>query len=107
MPTLANLKNRCLDFVQVDVYPVVAAKQQNVAMNLGRYWQANSTHNDLQPGRWQFAVSAMKDGIESDLGQPLLVESPARPGGLRTVAIQFSMVLTNWNDIGFFKLSIP
>lgn len=29
----------------MDVYPIVAAKQQNVAMNRDRYWQANATHS--------------------------------------------------------------
>lgn len=62
---------------------------------------------DLRPGRWQFGVTATKDGLESGLSEVLNVEIPKTPGPIRTVVVQWSTNLTNWQDVGFFKLRIP
>jgi len=59
------------------------------------------------PDQWQFGVTAMKDGIESDLSNLLLVEVPEPPKNLRIIALQFSGTLSNFYDVGFFKLRIP
>lgn len=62
---------------------------------------------DLRPGRWQFGVTATKDGLESAMSEVLNVEIPKTPGLMRTVVVQWSTNLTNWQDVGYFKLRIP
>lgn len=62
---------------------------------------------DLLPGpRYSFAVTAFKGGVESDWSNILQLEVPQKPDGLRVV-VQQSFSLTNWHDVGFFKLIIP
>lgn len=62
---------------------------------------------DLKQGKWYFAVLAMKDGISSDFSNIVIVEVPYASGSFRTVVLQFSGTLTNFYDVGFFKLRIP
>jgi len=61
----------------------------------------------LQPGQWSFTVTAQKDGLESDPSNLLMVEVPQAPARMRTVAIQYSGALTNFCDVGFFRLRLP
>lgn len=61
---------------------------------------------DLRPGRWQFGVTATKDGLESGMSEILNVEIPKTPDSMRVV-VQWSPNLTNWQDVGYFKLRIP
>ena len=49
----------------------------------------------------------MKDGISSDFSNIVIVEVPYASGSFRTVVLQFSGTLTNFYDVGFFKLRIP
>lgn len=44
-----------------------------------------ATVTTLRAAQWQFAVTAMKDGVESDLSAILPVEIPLPPGGVRIV----------------------
>lgn len=44
-----------------------------------------ATITTLRAAQWQFAISAMKDGVESDLSNILPVEIPLPPGGIRIV----------------------
>ena len=61
----------------------------------------------IQPGRWSFAATAMMDGIESDLSNVVNVEVPLSPRNMRTVVVQYSGTLTNFYDVGFFRLRLP
>lgn len=72
----------------------------NVGTNL------TCTIEGLDPGRWYFAATAMKDGLESDISNVIEVEVPAPPANMRTVIVQYSGTLTNFQDVGFFRLRI-
>jgi hypothetical protein len=73
----------------------------NVGTNLTASLEA------LQPGQWSFVVTAQKEGIESDPSNVVIVETPDPPARLRTIAIQYSGSLTNFVDVGFFRLRLP
>jgi hypothetical protein len=63
---------------------------------------------DLAGGHWYFAVTAALGVVESRPTEALPVEVPEEPeGGMRLIAIQHSINLTNWVDVGFFRLRIP
>jgi len=66
-----------------------------------------ATVSDLTPGVWQFSVTAMRDGAQSDFCNILTIEIPEPPARMRTVILQFSGTLTNFFDVGFFKLRLP
>lgn len=61
----------------------------------------------LKPGRYWFTVTAMRDGVESDPSNVVTVEAPEPPENMRTLVIQYSGTISNWTDVGFFKLRIP
>ncbi len=75
--------------------------QLNVGTNL------TCSVRELKQGTWYFAVVAMKDGISSDFSNIVIAEVPYASGSFRTVVLQFSGTLTNFYDVGFFKLRIP
>jgi hypothetical protein len=56
-----------------------------------------ATVEALQSGQWSFTVTAMKDGLESDPSNVLLVEVPQPPARMRTVVVQYSGTL-NFQD---------
>jgi len=56
---------------------------------------------------WNLGVSDQAGGVQSDLSNILIVQVPAAPAALRTVAIQYGITLTNFADAGFFRLRIP
>jgi hypothetical protein len=67
-----------------------------------------ATVQDLQPdAKWLFAVTAQVGGLESDFSNVLTVQVPTAPKNMRTVILQYSNTLTNWQDVGFFKLRLP
>lgn len=68
--------------------------------------QNKITLYDIAPGIWTFAVTCQKDGLESSFCTPLVVEVPQPPVGLRTVVIENTINLTNWNNVGYFRLKI-
>lgn len=78
-----------------------AVVRLNVGTNL------TATVSDLMPATWYFAATANLPGIESDLSNVLVVEVPKPPDRMRTVVLQFSGSLTNFSDVGFFKLRLP
>lgn len=78
-----------------------AVVQLNVGTNL------TGTIEGLVPEEWSFTVTAMRDGIESDPSNVLIVEVPQPPARMRTVAVQYSGTLTNFYDVGFFRLRLP
>jgi hypothetical protein len=65
------------------------------------------TVSEIVAGRWWFAATAWKDGIESLPSNVLQVEVPRPPANMRTVVVQYSGTLTNFYDVGFFKLRLP
>lgn len=54
-----------------------------------------------------FVVTAMKNGIQSDPSNQLIIEVPVEPAGARVVVIEYGITLTNFVDTGFFRLRIP
>lgn len=75
------------------------------------------TVDNVKPGVWHFMATAYapmtnSDNtvvmIESDPSEELLVDVPAPPTNLMTVAVQWigTLASTNWQDIGFFRLKI-
>lgn len=79
----------------------------NAVVRVDTGTNTTATIEALNPGRWWFAATAMKDGIESDASNVLGVEVPAAPTGTRTVVIQYSTNLTNFSNVGYFRLKIP
>lgn len=65
-----------------------------------------ATVENLKAGQWTFAVTAMGGGIES-APTTLAVEVPKEPARMRTVVVQYSGTLTNFYDVGFFRLRLP
>jgi len=61
---------------------------------------------DLSPGMWWFGAKAVAGGAESKLSNVVAVEVPKPPAQMRTIAVQYSYTLTNFYDLGFFKLRI-
>lgn len=74
----------------------------NVGTNL------TATAEGLTPGIWTFAASCqISPGIVSDRTPPLVVEVPQPPTLMRTIVVQYSGTLSNFADVGFFRLRIP
>lgn len=61
---------------------------------------------NLAPGQWSFAVTAVKAGVESPPSNILPVEVPPAPVNLRTVVLQYGATVTNLTDMGYFRLRI-
>lgn len=61
----------------------------------------------LAAGRWWFVVTAVGEGMESDPSNTVTVEVPEPPKNMRTVILQFSGTLSNFYDVGFFRLRLP
>lgn len=75
-----------------------------VRLSVGTNLTASIT--DIKAGQWTFAATAIKDGIESS-PVLLLAEVPKAPDRMRTVVVQYSGTLTNFYDVGFFRLRLP
>ena len=73
----------------------------NVGTNL------TATVERITAGQWSFAATAMKDGLESDPSNILIADVPQPPARMRTVVVQYSGTLTNFYDVGFFRLRLP
>jgi len=63
-----------------------------------------ATIEGIVEGAWSFAATAVKDGVESDLSNVVVTEIPSAPGTMRTVVLQYSATITNWMDVGFFRV---
>lgn len=59
------------------------------------------------PARWYFVATANLGGIQSDPSNMLIVDVPAAAKNMRTIAVQYSVTVTNFSDVGFFRLRIP
>jgi hypothetical protein len=59
-------------------------------------------------GHWWFAVADRDtNGLQSLLSNVLQIEVPKPPLNMRTVVLQYSGTLSNFYDVGFFKLRLP
>lgn len=85
---------------------ITAANKTNclAKINVGTNLTATA---DITDGKWYFAATATGDGLESLFSNVLLVEVPKSPTNMRTVILQYSTTLSNFSDIGFFKVKIP
>lgn len=81
--------------------PDSGAVRLNVGTNL------TATIADLAEGYWSFAATAEMDGLESELSNIVHVQVPAPPANMRTVILQYSGTLSNFQDAVFFKLKLP
>jgi hypothetical protein len=62
---------------------------------------------DIAPGRWWFTVTAVSAvGLESAPVPSLLLDVPAMEGQMRLLIIQHGATITNFTDIGVFRLRI-
>jgi len=78
-----------------------SAARINVGTNL------TATVQDLVPGQWLFAVTCQANGVESDFSNIVIVQVPVAPANMRVVVVQYSGTLTNFYDVGFFRLRLP
>lgn len=68
----------------------------------------NASVSDIAPLTWYFAATAVKtNGTQSPYSNELIEEVPQPPANMRTVVLQYSGTLTNFYDVGFFKLRLP
>lgn len=59
------------------------------------------------PLTWQFAVTAVKGGVQSDPSNVVIAQVPLTPANARVVAVQYlELDTTNATDVGFFRLRI-
>jgi hypothetical protein len=66
------------------------------------------TVSNLSAYRWYFvATAATVEGIESLPSNEVQCEVPKAPANMRTVVLQYGNTLTNFYDVGFFKLRLP
>lgn len=79
--------------------------QSATVLNVGT--NLTATAESLTPGQWEFKVACASDGVWSDWSTPLIVEIAGPPTRLRTVVLQYSGTLSNFYDVGFFKLRLP
>lgn len=77
-----------------------AAARLNVGTNLTASIEA------MNPGTYWLAVTAQKAGIESLPSNILVISVPQPPANMRTVVVQFSATLTNFTDLGFFRIRL-
>jgi hypothetical protein len=66
-----------------------------------------ATVTDLSAGNWWFVATAWAGGVESLPSNVLQVQVPTPPANMRTVVLQYSGTLSNFYDVGFFKLRLP
>jgi hypothetical protein len=67
-----------------------------------------ATIQNIASGQWYFAATARDtNGVESLLSNVLPYEIPKPPANMRTVILQYSGSVTNFQDVGFFKLRFP
>lgn len=95
-------------------YILYAGTNSITATNLSSYTMRISVGTNLTarveslaPGQWFFAATAQAGGIESAPSNILAVEVPPAPQRMRTMVVQYSGTLTNFYDVGFFRLKLP
>ena len=59
------------------------------------------------PTVWYFVATAQANGIQSDPSNQLVVQVPVAPANARMMAVQYAELnITNWTDVGFFRIRI-
>lgn len=77
-------------------------------INLPAGTNLTATISDLLAAHWWFAAASRDtNGVQSLLSNVLQVEVPKPPLNMRTVVLQYSGTLSNFYDVGFFKLRLP
>src|SRR5687768_6424842 len=77
-----------------------------VSINAGT--NKTATIIDLIPGIWTFnAKAVMTNGVSSGPSSSVAVEVPPAPTNMRTIALQYSATVSNFVDVGFFKVRFP
>lgn len=56
---------------------------------------------------WYFVCVAQAGGLTSDNSNMVIAQTPLPPPNMRTVVVQYVATLTNFSDVGFFRLRIP
>lgn len=56
---------------------------------------------------WYFVCVAQAGGLTSENSNMVIAQTPLPPASMRTVAVQYGATLTNFSDVGFFRLRIP
>ena len=88
----------------------------NVLSNTNTVWSVRAdvgtnrtaTITGIASGQWYFAAAARDtNGVEGQLSIVLPYEIPLPPANLRTVVLQYSGSLSNFQDLLFFKLRVP
>jgi hypothetical protein len=79
----------------------------NYCVKLSVGTNLTATVQDPVPGRWWFAATAVAGGLESDLSNVVIAEIPPAPPNMRTIFVQYGGTLTNFYDVGFFRLRLP
>ena len=85
---------------------LTATNLQTATVKLAAGTNFTATVDGMQSGAWHFYATAVVGNIESPPGAELIIQVPARPGNMRTVAMQWNATVsgTNWLDVGFFRL---
>lgn len=65
------------------------------------------TLSSFKPGTYWITVTAVSTNtLESDPSNILVAQVPKPPANLRTVVLQYGPTITNFVDVGFFKVKI-
>lgn len=84
------------------------ANKSNSLVKINAGTNLTATVENLSSGRWFFAATAVgNNGLESLLSNVLAVEAPNPPANMRTIVLQYSGTLSNFYDVGFFRLRLP
>lgn len=97
----------CSNVLYAHTNLITQANYTNALVKVKTGTNTTASITDIKTGFWWFAVVAVKSNVVSDLSNVLPLEVPAPPTNLRTVVLQYSGTLTNFYDVGFFKLRLP
>lgn len=87
--------------------PLNATNLQSATVKLPLPPVTTVTLKDVRPGFWWIAVTAIcTNSLESAPSNVLIAEVPVPPSNLRTVVLQYGATVTNWQDVGFFKVKL-
>jgi len=85
---------------------VTSSNRTNALVRLDVGTNSTAVVQNLTNRIWYFATAAMKNGIESEVSGNTTIEVPAPPSNMRTIVVQYSGTITNFYDVGFFRLKL-
>jgi hypothetical protein len=88
-------------------YVIYARTNSSTAIRINVGTNLTAKVESLAPGRWTFSAAALTAITESGPSNLLIVDVPEPPPNMRTVVVQYSGTLTNFYDVGFFRLRLP